>query len=119
MTPSRSPRSARRRRALTTAIAAAGIAASIGAGGLAPAFGEPAAAASGPAPTRDISNDPAAKRLTLTDGGLRMVVAYGGGAAITSLTLDGTELLADGISSTVQLAASGTELDSRTLAADP
>jgi F5/8 type C domain len=117
MTPSRSPQPARRRRALTTAIATAAIAASTVAGGLVPAYGEPAGPATAPEP--DIAHDQAAKTLTLTDGGLRMVVAYGGRAAVTSFTLDGTELLADGMYSTALLAASGTELDSRTLAADP
>ena len=48
-----------------------------------------------------------------------MVVAYGGRAAVTSFTLGGTELLADGMYSTALLGASGSELDSRTLDGRP
>ncbi len=131
MIPSRPPRPARRRRALTTAIGAAAVAAATVAGGLVPAQAEPfdatAAAASAPrltatttaAAARSITHDQVAKTVTLTDGDLRMVVSYGGRAVVSSFTLGGTELLADGISSSLVLDASGTELDSRQLAADP
>src|SRR5690349_1054481 len=131
MSPSRPPRPARRRRALTTAIGAAAVAAATVAGGLVPAQAEPfdaaAAAASAPrftattsaATARSITHDQVAKTVTLTDGDLRMVVSYGGRAVVSSFTLGGTELLADGISSSLVLDASGTELDSRQLADDP
>src|SRR5215204_5921958 len=133
MSPSRPPTPARVR-ALTTAFAVTTVTA-FALGGLAPADAAPAAsveplsqrAAAAPtngvvnaaAVTREIANDAATKTLTLTDGELRMVVKYDGRAVVTSFSQGGTELLADGMSSSVVLDASGTTLDSGTLNADP
>src|SRR5215204_2642843 len=118
MSPSRPPTPARVR-ALTTAFAVTTVTA-FALGGLAPADAAPAASVEplsqhaaattsgvveAAAVTREISNDAATKTLTLTDAGLRMVVKYDGRAVVTSFTQGGTELLADGMSSSVVLDA--------------
>ena len=133
MSPSRPPNPARAR-ALTTAFAITTVTA-CALGGLTPAVAAPAASVEplsqlaaatttsgvvkAAAATREISNDTAGKTLALTDGELRMVVAYDRRAVVTSFTQGGTELLAGGMSSSVVLDASGTTLDSGALTADP
>lgn len=99
------------------AIAAAAALTATGVTGLNPAHAAPVAASSGN--HRTIDHDKAAKRLTLTDGDLRMVVDYDRGAHVTSFAQGGVELLADGMYSTAEISGSGASLDSRTLAADP
>jgi F5/8 type C domain len=115
MTLSR-PRSARR----IVAVAAVAAIATTGVAGLNPAYAAPTAvpAANG-GNDRTIAHDATAKQLTLTDGDLRMVVDYAGGALVSSFTQGGTELLSDGIYSSAEIDGSGATLDSRTLPADP
>ena len=130
MSPSRPPTPARMR-ALTTTLAVTAVTACALSGGLVTATAAPAASvdalspatangvAKAAATTREIVRDSAAKTVTLTVGDLRMVVSYSGRAVVSSFTQGGTELLADGMSSSVTLDASGTTLDSGALAADP
>ncbi|WP_335982525.1 discoidin domain-containing protein [Streptomyces sp. CA2R106] len=63
--------------------------------------------------------DKAARTVTMTDGGFRMVYSYGGRSVVTSFTMGGTQLLDAGIYSSVRLGADGSELASTALAADP
>ena len=106
---SRSPNPPNRRRSIaTTSVASVVVAASL-VMGLTPAYaaGETAART----PERSIGHDEAAKTITMTDGELTMVLAYDGGASVTSLTLGEAELLEAGMYSTAELDASGVVLD--------
>lgn len=65
-----------------------------------------------------VASDVATKTVTLRDGTMSMVLSYDGGARVTSLKTEGTELLKSGIYSTAQLDIDGSVLDSRAAAAD-
>lgn len=112
MTLSRNRSIARR----TLAVAAATAICATGFVALQPAAAAPVAASRGD--DRRIDHDRRDGVVTLTNGDLRMVVDYRDGARVTSFTQDGTELLADGIYSTAEIAGSGAVLDSRTTASD-
>ena len=113
MTLSRSHPSPRR---LAAAVAMLAVGATAVAG-LTPASALATDAPRGSKP--DIHHDQSAKQVTIAEGNLRMVVDYDGGAHVVSFTQGGTELLADGIYSTTQIAGSGARLDSRALEPDP
>lgn len=84
-----------------TAVASPGaIAAGVGAGGI------------------HVTENAAAKTVSLTDGDLSMVLSYAGGARVTSLKEAGTELLNAGLYSAAQLDIDGSALDSRSAGAD-
>lgn len=65
-----------------------------------------------------LSRDSTNQTLTLTGGGLRLVLSYAGQATVSSFELNGTELLEAGMFSTAQT-TDGASVDSRDLATDP
>lgn len=66
-----------------------------------------------------VVQNPADGTTTIAGGGLTMTLATRGGAVISSLRQDGTELLSAGLYSSAQLDIDGSTLDSRSLGADP
>lgn len=66
-----------------------------------------------------VVDDADTRTVTITAGDLRAVLSYGSGASVTSLQLNGVELLSEGIASTLELDETGTVLDSRSLTTPP
>jgi hypothetical protein len=120
MTPLHRPRAGDRHRA-RRALGAAGLAVASLAATTAVAVA-PLASADVTAPPAHgkvgISQDVGAKRVTMTDGDLRLVLDYDRGATVSSFRLGDVELVEAGVYSTARTGA-GDLLDSRSLPADP
>lgn len=83
---------------------------------VAPSAQHPGSAAGAPA---RVTQDRAAKTVTIADGEETMRLAYGTGVSVDSFTLNGTQLLNAGITSEAKIDATGDELSSTTPAAAP
>lgn len=100
-----------------TALAAATAVIGAGTATAAPAQGPVTAGVVGGGGSH-VTKDATAKTVTLRDGTMSMVLSYAGGARVTSLKDEDTELLNAGIYSTAQLDVDGSTLDSRTATGD-